>query len=165
MAHHTTPVRRPSARQARLSVLLLALVALLLPACQQAPVLIADEEVQHLATLRYPEGAELGEPLDLIVVRPARRAPNIRLINRSAVSYPDAQLWLNQTYVRELDTVAVGSDNLIPLARFINRFEESYPTAKLLAPDNSLDLTSAEIFFPATGQRHPITVQPPREAF
>lgn len=120
---------------------------------------VETEHARAMAVLSYPAEAERGEPLDVLVQRTRSR---IRLINRTASSFEDMQLWVNQQYVTELDRVSIGERNVLHLEDFFNRYQEPFPTAWLLAPDRARPLVSAELYDPQREVRYPLTVLPPQ---
>lgn len=128
-------------------------VLLLLSACT-ARTAVMDAA----ATPPYPQQAAQGPDLDIVVVR---HGDNIRLVNRTPRTYDNMELWLNQTYVRPIDHVAIGQDNVIALPEFINAYGEPYPVGSFLRPDRSRQLVLAEFHDREHGLRHRLVVQPP----
>jgi len=121
---------------------------------------IARSTVQRLAGYPYPESALHGRDLDVVLIRDGK---TIRVVNREPEPVRFMQLWLNQTYVREIDTLPVGESSW-SLAKFINDFEESYPTGGVLSPDKSRTLLIAEFYDPKTGNIHRLLTQPDKPA-
>ena len=109
-----------------------------------------------MAALPYPKNANLGEDLDIIVLR---EGGAIELANRTALAYQDHYLWLNREYVALIGQIRIGTDNRYELARFIDRHQESYPVGTFLTPDKTRPLVSADLFNPTTGQRHRLVVR------
>jgi hypothetical protein len=119
-----------------------------------APVAVAAEPGTF--TL-YPGEAKRGDDWDVVVIQ---GRDHITLDNRTARAYTGLQLWLNQQYVADVDTIAIGSGNRIPLTRFVNRHGESYPVAALLSPDTGFPVLSVEAYDPADGMRHRMLARP-----
>jgi hypothetical protein len=133
-------------------VLLLILCLLVLPACQGVGLTgRALEQRQNLAKMTYPADAELGEDLNIVVVR---KGDAVALTNLTAKSYPNTWLWLNKEFVGNVDALNVGTDNRYELHRFINSHGERYPRGALLAPDKGFPIVLAEMYDPETRQRH-----------
>ncbi|MEX0655369.1 MAG: hypothetical protein WD534_05740 [Phycisphaeraceae bacterium] len=128
----------------------------LLPACSTSTFVDTDR-ARHLAALPYPDDAERAPDRDILVQRDGGQ---IRIINRSAQPFDNVQLWVNRQYVAELDRIDIGTDNRVSLRGLVNRFQEAFPTAGPLTPDRTEPVTSAELYDPATGQRHRLTVMP-----
>lgn len=118
------------------------------------------EARERLAELSYPEDAEYGPDLDMVVVRKGRL---IELANRTPEIYEDVQLWINQQYVREIDEIDIGTDNLYHLNLFVNQYEESFPPGGFLRPDKGFPVVLAELYNPSTELRHRMNVQPSKE--
>ncbi|MCC7408918.1 MAG: hypothetical protein IT442_12670 [Phycisphaeraceae bacterium] len=116
----------------------------------------ADKKLAaELSQIVYPKDAPLGEDLDILV---RRDGGTLRVVNRTPRKYENVQLWLNQQWVGKIDAIDIGQENTFSLGRFINQYGEKYPTAGLLNPDRALKLVLADIFDPATGKRHRLTV-------
>lgn len=109
-------------------------------------------------TRDYPENAEYGPDLDIVVVR---HPDTIQLINRTPHHHDDLELWLNQQYVSDIDRIAIGTDNRMPLSQFINAYRETYPTGSFLRPDRSERLVLAELYDRERDLRYRLVVQPP----
>ncbi|MEX0746341.1 MAG: hypothetical protein WD118_12120 [Phycisphaeraceae bacterium] len=146
---------RPGACRLAAMLCLLTVVTLGV-GCMPTP-FVDTERARQLAALPYPEAQEHGPEVDVLVQRERGR---VRLINRSPHSFENVQLWLNQQYVVEVDTIAIGTDNRIALAWFINRYQEPFPTAGLLTPDRAETVSAAELYDPATQRRYRLTVMP-----
>lgn len=116
-----------------------------------------DAVVQRLSQTRYPLEAELGDDLDIVVVR---EGAAVQFVNRTALGFEKPQVWLNREYVADLDAVHIGTENWVDLVHFINRHGESFPVGALLAPDKSRPVVAADLFDPATGKVHRLTVRP-----
>lgn len=111
----------------------------------------------ELSRIPYPKDAKLGADLDIVVIRDGRYA---QLVNRTARSWTDVQIWLNQQYVGQVPAIAIGTDNTLDLVDFINQFGEPFPTGSLLRPEDAYPIVLAEIIDPATGLRHRLVVRP-----
>ena len=132
----------------------------LLTACATRPPSLDERAVERLAEIPYPAQAQRGENLDIIVVRDGAE---IRVANRTARSFRDAQLWLNKQYLHPVERLAIGDDNRFDLTAFINHYREPFPVASFLRPDRAEDLVLAELYDPRTDTRYPLMVRPPVE--
>ncbi|MEM1444933.1 MAG: hypothetical protein AAGF84_02665 [Planctomycetota bacterium] len=127
------------------------------------------EQRQRLAELDYPADAEIGQPLQLEVIRDGQ---HLRFINREPREFRRVTLWLNQQYAGVAERIAPGSyesvsANSVPLGAFINEHGEPFPVGRFLAPDDTIALVSAEMVF---GQgdattRRAMTVWPDKRWF
>ena len=115
------------------------------------------EQVAELRQLRYPAAAEIGDDLDILVARDGSR---IELANRTPRSYQGMQLWLNRQYVALPPTIGIGAGNSVTLRAFVNRHGETFPVAGVLSPDKGFPVVAAELYDPASGRRHRLTVDP-----
>lgn len=140
-----------------LFLLSLSITLFALAGCEQAPPVVDGPTADHLASLRYPGQTEYGPDLDIVVIRDG---DHVTLTNRTASTYPGMQLWLNQQYVSEIDTVAIGENHALPLAGFLNRHREEFPVGTFLQPDLARPVISAELFDPANNIRYRLIVQP-----
>lgn len=114
----------------------------------------------ELAALRYPETAPRGADLDILAR--GKKSGYLKLTNRTAAAYQNVDLWLNQQYVarvKEIKIAGGGRSISIPLSRFVNKHGESFPVGGFLTPDKSFPVVHAELFDPATGQRHHLLVR------
>ena len=135
---------------------------LMLPGCSTLRDTTAPPQtVKRLAQLDYPEDAPHGPDLDVLLVRSGGQ---VRLVNRTAVSYAGMQLWLNRQWVRDSGTIQIGTDNLRELTDFINLYEEPYPVGTFLNPDQTAPLVLAELYNPRQDVRHRLVVRPGNEA-
>lgn len=141
----------------RLMISLLAITFILQSGCEQAPPIVDGPTADALAALRYPGKTEYGPDLDIVVVRDGS---HIALTNRTPRSYAGMQLWLNQQYVRNLDTVAIGDNPRIPLGSLLNRHSEPFPVGTFLQPELARPVISAELYDPQANIRYRLTVQP-----
>jgi hypothetical protein len=112
---------------------------------------VEQPQVDQLAATPYPKDAPLGRDLDIVVVREGWR---IRLVNREPHTYGDMLLWLNEQYVGQVKQVVIGTDNMMPLSAFINHHRERFPVGGFLDPEKTSPVVLAELYDPATGQRH-----------
>ncbi len=112
---------------------------------------LEPEQVSQLAQTPYPQTAPLGDDLDVLVITHGRQ---LQLVNRTPRSYQNVQLWLNQQFVGNVETIAIGTDNTISLLYFINRYHETYPAGSWLHPDQAFPVVKAEIYDPAQKMRH-----------
>jgi len=144
-----------------LGFLLSVVMFISLLGCEQDQPVLDDPTAQALSALRYPGLSEYGPDLDVVVTR---EGSNITLTNRTASSYAGMQLWLNQQYVQQAETIEIGDNPDIHLATFINRHREPFPTGTFLQPDRARPVISLELYDPATNIRYRLTVQPDNEA-
>ena len=137
--------------------LLTLLAAALIVGCQaDRATSLSAETVDRLQSLPYPEDAEYGPDLDIVVTK---NRLQLLLSNRTARSYADRELWLNRQYVYEIDRVVIGSGNRIPLTNFINEHREPFPTPAFLRPDKGAPVVLAELYDPTTKLRNRLLVQ------
>lgn len=146
------------ARPAKAGVLtlLLAVASLALGGCS----ITADERLAaELSKINYPRSAPLGDDLDIVV---ERFGTEVTFTNRTARSFRNVQVWLNQQYVNTPATVLAGSDNSngISVGDFVDWHGRSYPYGGFLRPDWNYPIVLAEIFDPATGTRHRLLARP-----
>ncbi len=135
---------------------MLLVLALVLVGCRGAGDLLAETQARDVATLAYPEEAQVGPDLPVHVVRDGRQ---IEVINLSSRSYRRVELWLNQAYARPVDRLEIGK-NWLSLRRFVNDFGETYPTGTLLSPDKNEPVVLAELYDPSTRVKHRLVVRP-----
>jgi hypothetical protein len=140
-----------------LTLLLLAVGLVSLAGCSQDLPTHDDPTAQALAALRYPGTSPHGPDLDIMVTR---RGHSISLTNRTAKHYDGMQLWLNQQYVQETGTVAIGGNPGLHLSLFINGHREPFPIGTFLQPDIARPVISAELYDPVGNVRYRLTVQP-----
>ena len=142
------------------SVIVVVCAGLLIPVvgCRSRGPQPQPEYVAQLSQLRYPEAADHGPDLDIVVVR---QGDAIELVNLTPQRYHDLQLWLNRQYVGLVDVIEVGrsSANRLPLARFVNRHREIYRTGTFLSPGKGIRTALAELYDPATKLRHRVRVR------
>lgn len=108
----------------------------------------------------YPAEAAHVQDVDVVVVR---HGTEIELVNREARTFPAGQLWLNQTYMREIGPVAIGTNDRIALWEFHNGFGEGYPLGSFLRPEQNRRLVHAELYDPQSQTRYRLTVQPEKQ--
>ncbi len=130
--------------------------AAMLPGCSTQH--LDSPQAVELAKLKYPEEAQVGPALDIVV---STSGNDLRLANRTPRRYENMQLWLNRQYVRRVDAVVIGTDNEFSLPSFINSFREPFPTGGLLSPDERRPVVLAELYDPASNVRYPLTVAQP----
>lgn len=136
--------------------LILAVAVLVLGGCA----ITADERLAaELSKINYPRSAPLGDDLDIVV---ERVGADVTFVNRTARSFRDVQLWINQQYVNSPATIVAGSDNsnAISIGDFVDWHGRSYPYGGFLRPDRNYPIVLAEIFDPATGTRHRLLARP-----
>lgn len=138
----------------RTLVLLIALSSMTAVGCATDQPTIATEKVASLASMDYPLNAKNVENLDIIV---RRKGTHVALTNRTANNYENMYLWLNQMYVAEPVTVAIGPDNRYDLRTFVSEHRRSFPIAGFLAPDKAFPVVLAELYDPATDTRYRLT--------
>lgn len=137
--------------------LALALLMLLTGCSIKTDPSLGDREVERLSAMQYPAEGEWGDNLDIVVVH---KGDTVQLVNRTPRPYRGMTLWLNQQYVRPLDTIAIGPDNVIDLTTAVNEHGQSYPVGSFLKPDKRMLLVQAELVDPQTNLRHRLIVQP-----
>lgn len=104
----------------------------------------------------YPQKAPLGDDWN-IIVKQSKDA--LHLTNQTPRSYQNVQLWVNQQYIADVPSIAIGSGTTVKLASFINQHHEIYPVPGFLTPDHSFPVLLCEIFDQADGQRHRLLVR------
>jgi len=68
------------------------------------------------ATDPYPRALHRADaPVDIQVFR---RGETIRVVNATTTSYTDVRLWLNQRYVRDMESIPAGAIVNVPLRDF-----------------------------------------------
>ena len=112
--------------------------------------------VEELADRGYPADAPVGPDLDVVVVQ---GNVAVELVNKTASSYRNVHVWLNEQYVSPETDVAIGTGNRIDLRKFINALGEPFPVGTLLAPDKGRPVVLAELHDPGLGTRHRLIVQ------
>ena len=137
------------------SILLVLTLTLTVGCAIRGPQLAASE-LAPLAELRYPADAPLGADLDMVVVR---EGGHIDVANRTAGSYSNVQLWLNEQWVTVAQRIDIGTDNRFLLSHFVDQHQRTFPVGGFLTPDRARQVVHAELFNPETGQRHRLTVQ------
>lgn len=105
----------------------------------------------------YPANAEVGEPLEIELVRLDRK--RIRLENRTARNIDGAQLWVNQEYGGSVSTLEVGRRVNVALGRFVNHHGEVFPTGSLLEPEKTDTIVLADLYL--DGKLHKLIVRLP----
>jgi len=141
-----------------IAAITLLMTSLTLCGCKQIDLGLGQlqQVIDQLAALRYPDQAQLGDDLDIIVIRDGAA---INLVNRTPRAYVDHQIWLNRHYVTQAAPLNIGSENWLALSRFINRHGESFPIGALLAPDKARPLISADLYNPDADTRHRLVVR------
>ena len=120
---------------------------------------VDKQRALELSRLPYPADAVPGPDLDILV---RQDGGTLRVKNRTPAAYRDAQLWLNQQYVspvREVPIAAGGDHQNLPLRGFINQHGEPFPVGGFLTPDRGVPVVLAELYVPATGQKHRLLVR------
>lgn len=140
----------------RTMLLLTAAVALATTACRNPHPKAEAKLAAELSRLVYPGQAPLGADLDVLVIRDGK---HLTLANREPRSMDNVQIWLNQQWVTKVSRLSIGSQNRLDLRHFVNHYGEQYPTEGFLQPERSLRLVLAELYDPATNQRHRLSVQ------
>jgi len=87
----------------------LPLLGLCVAACRLAPY------EPGKATRAYPADLKQGSVLQVQVIP---EPSNVKLVNATANSWSNFDLWLNQRYMTHVDTLAAGQTLEIPLDRF-----------------------------------------------
>jgi hypothetical protein len=110
----------------------------------------------------YPSEAEYGRDLDVVV---RRSGAMVQTTNREPRSFEGTQMWLNQQYVRPVESIRIagpglGGANQHPAGEFVNEHGEPFPVGGFLAPDQTRPLLLAELYDPSTGKRHRLLARP-----
>ena len=140
----------------------------------------ADSKIAtQLATLQYPKDIPISGDLDIIIIR--ERA-SIRVINLTARSYENVQLWINRQYVTIAKNIQIGTagrgelastlggviqgataaefqPNRLELRNFINKHREPYPVGGILNPDKTRKIVLTELYDTESGKRYRLTTQ------
>jgi len=111
-------------------------------ACNTTSSSISTKLRRQLAQIPYPNQAPHGD-LDIIV---GQDNGEIIVTNRTASTYDQVYLWLDQQYVGLLEHIPIGIASRMPLAAFINEYGESYPIGGFLTPDKTRSFVLAELF-------------------
>jgi hypothetical protein len=119
------------------------------------------DDAVELSKFTYPEAAQVGPDLDVILVK---RGSTATLVNRTTTSYKDVQLWLNKQYVAKVPALTVGGREHLLLDDAINKYGEAFPVGGLLNPDKSYPIVLAELYLgpsddAGAGLRHKIVVR------
>lgn len=102
----------------------------------------------------YPAEAPIGAPVDIEVVR---QRDHLLLRNRSAHSYENVQVWLNQGFGHTVESIPIGPGTPLTLTDFVNEHGETYPIAGFMAPERSRPVIAAALF--EDGQIHLMSVR------
>lgn len=86
----------------------------------------------------FPFKAPIAGALDIAVSRDG--FDWITVENRTAGTWDNATLWLNNDWGMPLKQLPIGQTIHLPLKQFINQYSESYPTGNLLEPRKSKPL-------------------------
>jgi hypothetical protein len=121
----------------------------------QKPVPV-EEVVEAAQWSPYPIDAEHGDDWDILV---RQGKISLQLVNRTARTYDNMRLWLNQQFVTDVASIAIGPGNSVPLASFVNVHGETYPVGGFLTPDKAFPVLAVELFDPADGKRHRLNAQ------
>jgi hypothetical protein len=76
-----------------------------------------------LATLPYPTDLHTNSVVDMQVFR---RGTSIEIVNSTARSYADFDLWLNQRYVRRVDSLRAGESIHLSLWDFHDEYGDVF---------------------------------------
>ncbi len=143
-----------------LAILLSALLAGSLAGCGPGFHLVSPRVDQDLAEALseriYPDEAERGEPLDMLITT---RGNMLTIHNRTPRAYEDVEVWLNREHVHAFDRIEIGTNRRLRLADFINEYGEPFPTAGFFTPDAGQRLVLAELYNPDSGRRHHLLVE------
>jgi hypothetical protein len=104
----------------------------------------------------YPKKAAVGDDWNIIV---HQTTDSLLLTNQTPRTYQQVQLWVNQQYITDVESIKIGSGNTVKLGSFINKHGETYPVPGLLTPDHSFPVLLCEIFDPDDGKRHRLMVR------
>ncbi|QDU33452.1 hypothetical protein KS4_15000 [Poriferisphaera corsica] len=139
-------------------LLLLILTAFFSVGC--ASMATTPQQRQELAAIPYPADAQYAPNPDIVA---QREGHNLRLINRTPWEYTDIQLWINQQYVKRIDTIKIGTNNLYSLETCINEFEQPFPTGTFLKPERSFPVVLTELYDPISEKRYRLNSPPVRD--
>ncbi len=77
----------------------------------------------ELATQPYPRNLHTTTVADIQVFR---RGTDIEIVNSTARSYTDINLWVNQRYVLPIDSLAAGTTKRVSLWNFFDEYGERF---------------------------------------
>jgi len=103
----------------------------------------------------YPEQMEIGEPLEIEIVRVSRK--RITIDNRTTQPWDGGRIWLNRQYGTVLDEIPVGQSDQIALVEFVNLHGEQFPVGTWLTPEESREVIAADL--EANGKLHKLIVR------
>jgi len=103
----------------------------------------------------YPEQMEVGEPLEIEIVRVNRK--RITIDNRTTQPWDGGRIWLNRQYGAVIDEIPIGRSEPIALVNFVNMHGEQFPVGSLLTPEQSRALIAADL--EANGKLHKLVVR------
>lgn len=106
---HSLPISR-SVSRACIATSLIAL-CLVFPACQRYP----SDPLK--ATKPYPQNLKQGSVVDIQVI-PNVTGGNIKIVNPTASTYSDFEIWINQRYTRHVDSLSAGENLVLPIDTF-----------------------------------------------
>lgn len=90
----------------------------------------------------YPYEAPLLGPADIQLFRDETE---IELVNHTAVSYTDFDLWLNERFLRRIASLPAGGSVRIQLVEFVSEFTEGFRAGGLLSNYRPDPIVKAEI--------------------
>ncbi len=86
--------------------------------------------------------------LDVIDIQVFRADAEIRLVNMTANSYHDFDLWLNERYVRRVGNLAAGATIRLSLYEFVDEYEEGLKAGGFLSTGRPDPIVKVEIETP-----------------
>lgn len=94
---------------------------------------------------RYPYDAPAGKVVDIQVFRDGSK---IELVNMTANSYRDFDLWLNERYLRRIRTLPAGGTIRLSLFEFVDEYSEGLKAGGWLSTGHPDPIIKAEIEAP-----------------
>ena len=95
-----------------------------------------------LATRRYPQDLHRAEALDIQVFR---KGPTIEIINATARSFHDFDLWINQRFVRRVEALRAGETIRVSLWDFFDVRGDRFSAGGLWRTEPPAPLRLAQI--------------------
>ena len=95
-----------------------------------------------LATRRYPHDLHRAEALDIQVFR---KGPSIEIVNATAHSFQDFDLWINQRFVRRVEALRAGETIRLSLWGFYDVRGDRFSAGGLWRTEPPTPLRMAQI--------------------
>ena len=119
-----------------ISISMTALI-ITLPACTQQ-IKVTDNTTPR----RYPYDKSTIKVIDIQV---KRDKTNILITNTTANSYNDFDLWLNERYLRHVNSLKAGETKTLSLYEFVDEYSEGLKVGGFLATGHPDPIIKAEI--------------------